>query len=826
VGDVVELGGNWRFRQVGTRDWTPATVPGCVHTDLLRAGRIPDPLVGMNELEVLWIDEVDWEYERTFELDAGFVARGGQWLICDGLDTVARIAINDRPVGETRNMFRRYRFDVASHLREGRNHIHITFGSPVGYGQQQSRKLPYELPGTEYGWGTGRKRKVYRPYIRKAQCQFGWDWGPCLPTSGIWRDIRLVASDGPWIECVTTRQEHERDRVRLTVGAHMMAPGAAEGRLEVRVGGAEAVVPVRLVAGESVVGAEVLIESPRLWWPRGFGEAHLYPVAVRWLDAEGVEQARADTRVGLRTVELVREPDEVGETFLFRINGAEVFCKGANWIPADPFPTRVTPDRYRRLIAAAVDANMNMLRVWGGGIYEADSFYDLCDEQGVMVWQDFMFACAAYPADDAFLGEVAGEVRHQVRRLINHPSIVLWCGDNEDEWGVVSWWRWDKDAPSLRPDYDRLIVGTIAPIVADEDPGRPWWPSSPSNGGEGDPNDLNRGDAHFWEVWHGGKPFERYREVVPRFCSEFGFQSFPSLATLRRAVDEDVADISSPVMRHHQRHERGNAIIAEAIDRLFRKPSDLDDLCYLSQVTHGLALQQAVEHWRRNRPRCMGTLYWQLQDCWVVASWASIDYELGYKAAHYFAKRFYAPVMGSIVCEGGVMQLWATSDVRSELNGTFTLEAWSLAGERVQCVEERFSLPGQASRVVGELAPADLFGPDIPDEDRIVRLTVAAGDYHHESFHVFAPYKRLNLRRPTIDVGVAGCEEGVEVSLGTDVPALFVELDSGAIPGVFGDNYLALFPGALTTVRFRPWGEAKAADVEGNLRVRDLRGTY
>ncbi len=826
MNDVVQLDGRWRLRQAGSAEWIPAMVPGCVHTDLLAAGRIPDPLVGTSELDVLWVDEVDWEYERSFEISAELLTCRGQWLICDGLDTVAEISINDQPVAETCNMFRRFRFDVAPYLREGTNHIRITFRSPIHYARRQSEKLSYELPGTEYDWGTGRTRKVYRPYIRKSQCQFGWDWGPCLPTSGIWRGIRLIATDAPIIEYLTTRQEHEAGCVTLTVSAHLAAAAEAEGQLAVRIGDALTVVPSRVAAGESVLSAEVVIEAPTLWWPRGHGGQHLYPVEVCWLDDSGVERARATTRVGLRTVELVREPDDVGESFFLRINGSDIFCRGANWIPADAFPTRVSPDRYERLVLAAADANMNMLRVWGGGVYEDQAFYDLCDELGLLVWQDFMFACAAYPGDREFLDEVGAEARHQVRRLHNHPSIVLWCGDNEDELAVDSWWHQKESDPPLRPDYDRLIVGTLAPIVAAEDPQRPWWPSSPSNGGQGDPNDLTRGDTHFWEVWHGGKPFERYLEVTPRFCSEFGFQSFPSLTTLHTAVDPGVTDITDPVMLHHQRHGRGNTIIADAMARLFHEPSTLDDLCYLSQVTHGLALQYGVEHWRRRKPHCMGTLYWQLQDCWVVASWASVDYELRYKAAHFMAKRFYAPLLGSVVRRGDDLDIWATSDVPADLEGTCTIEAWTTTGELTRRIQEPFSLPANASKSVATVSSDVLFGPDVPVDQRLIRLTLSAGDHQHETCHALAPYKTLDLRTSVIQAVVNQTNDGLQVLVSADVPALFVELASGPVDGVFTDNYFALFPGEPKRLGFTAAGEVTAADLQCHLAIRTLRSTY
>jgi beta-mannosidase len=468
---------------------------------------------------------------------------------------------------------------------------------------------------------------------------------------------------------------------------------------------------------------------------------------------------------------------------------------------------------------------MNMLRVWGGGIYEDELFYDLCDEHGIMIWQDFMFACAAYPTDEAFLAEAAAEVRHQVRRLHNHPSIVLWCGDNENEWAATNWWHQDAGDPPLRPGYDRLIAETVAPIVAEEDPERSWWPSSPSSGGDGAPNDLTRGDTHYWEVWHGDRPIGHYREVAPRFCSEFGFQSLPSLATLARALGHDVRELDSAAMRHRQRDPHGNRKITEAVAGLFGEPADSDELCYLSQLVQALALQTAVEHWRRNKPRCMGALYWQLNDCWAAPSWASIDCELRYRAAQYVARRFYAPLLGSLAVNGDALEVWASSDVPAEVGGRYVVEAWSLASKLQRRVEGLFRLPSQASRCLAVLPTGELFGSTIPNEERLVRLILNAGGQRHESVQVFAPYKELSLRRPTIDATVTSDGSGLQVLLGTDAPALFVELSCDPIPGVFSDNLLALFPGHAARIRFSPADQARAANLRTNLRIRSLGGS-
>ncbi len=813
---LVELGGPWRLRRVGEDTWTAAQVPGCVHTDLLAAARIPDPLTEMHELGLLWIDEADWEYERSFEVDADFCRRSAQWLVCDGLDTIAEIHVNDRPLAQTRNMFRRYWFDVRKHLRPGTNRIRVTFRSPTEYGRRRSETLPYELPGTEYEWSDGRKRKVYRPWVRKAQYQFGWDWGPCLATAGIWRGLRLIGTDAPVIEYVTTAQTHVTDSVRVTVRAHLRVPAASSGVLRVQLGEHIATTEAQVQPGQAVISTTVDVTSPRLWWPVGLGAAHLYPLDVTWRGADGAECDRYETRLGLRRIELLRAADRIGESFTLRINGIDVFCKGANWIPADPFPTRVTTERYECLIDSAIDASMNMLRVWGGGIYESETFYRLCDERGLMIWQDFMFACAAYPTDDEFLDEVCAEVRHQLRELGNHACIVLWCGDNENEWMNKELWGLRPDSPPLREGWERLIQETVAPIVAEEDPPRPWWPSSPSNGGDGSPPDLRRGDQHFWEVWHGGMPFERYQEVLPRFCSEFGFQSFPSPATLRAAIAGDISDINSPVMQHHQRHGRGNQIIDQTLARYFGTPADVADRCYLSQLAHGLALKMAVEHWRRGKPTCMGALYWQLDDCWVVASWASVDYTLRYKAAHYMARRFFAPLLGSIADDGEKLDVWLTSDVPEAIDATVMLRAWHVDGQVLHEVEQQTTLAAQESRSTMSLPRATFVTGNVQAADVVVQLCVRAGDWRHDNVHALVPFKDVNLAPPALNAVATGCH----VQVTTDRPALFVELDSGDIAGTFSDNVFAAFPGEPVEVAFRPRTGGDSERLAPALKVR------
>ncbi|MBN2581443.1 MAG: glycoside hydrolase family 2 protein, partial [Planctomycetes bacterium] len=536
------LNGAWRMRETGgkgrVRQWIAARVPGCVHTDLLRAKKIPDPYYRRNELDVLWVDQASWEYVRSFRATAAQSRAAMQQLVFEGLDTAATVYLNGRKVGSADNMFRRWRFDVAGRLREGENELRVVFESPIKYGRRMKDKSTSVCNRLEErAWPDRPPRPVFRPFIRKAQCHFGWDWGPALSTSGIWQDCYLLATDEPVLDYVTTQQKHGAKGVTLSVAADVLAPKAGAGTLEVRIGGQTVRVAAKLKKGTNRVAAKVTITKPKLWWPVGAGSQPLYDLAVTWTpDGRTKASDRYETEIGLRKVELVQEKDAIGRSFKLRVNGRDLYCKGANWIPDDVFADRTTPGRLKRLVEDTVAGNMNMLRLWGGGIYAQDELLRLCDRMGVMVWHDFMFACAAYPEDKWFLDSVEAEMRHQIRRMGNHPSIVLWCGNNENQTAVDSWWAEDPNQKRFRQAYDKLTYDTQERVVRDEDPARPWIPSSPT----GCPRKpgypfgaANEGDMHYWEVWHRRKNFDNYLTVKPRFSSEFGFQSFPSIETLQ-----------------------------------------------------------------------------------------------------------------------------------------------------------------------------------------------------------------------------------------------------------------------------------------------------
>ncbi|RDI70189.1 beta-mannosidase [Halopelagius longus] len=813
------LTGRWEFRSRGDDRRLPASVPGGVYSDLLAAGEIPDPYYADNELDLQWVGETDWVYERTVELDEAFLDEESVLLRCEGLDTVATVEVNGTVVGETANMHRCYEFDAAEALVTGENEIRVAFDSPVEYSRERAEAHDYEVPTLRYPVD-----QPGRNFIRKAQCHYGWDWGPCLPTVGIWRDIELVAFSDPRVECVKTEQTHRGDGdVDLSVTVGIDAPTAADTLVTASVTGATAADRVALQAGTSEVTLDLTVSDPDLWWPNGYGDQPLYELVVELTspDRDAVHDARTE-RIGFRELSLRRDDDgDDGELFQFEVNGVPVFAKGANWIPVDALHGNVTEERYDDLLESAVDANMNMLRVWGGGYYEHDAFYDRCDELGVLVWQDFMFSCALYPADDDFLDSVEAEVRYQVRRLTDHPSLALWCGNNEIEMGLQSWFDGRNHLEDLYEDYETLFYDLFDSIVEEEDPTRTYWPGSPSSGtGRRDPYQEDKGDVHFWDVWHSGEPFEEYHSVEPRFVSEFGYQSFPSVSTLSDVVPEDQLNPTAPLMEHHQRHENGNGKILGQMTDYFRFPFSFDGFVYLSQVQQALAMKTAIEHWRRLKPYCTGTLYWQFNDLWQCASWSSVEYGGDWKALQHVARRIYAPVLLSTERDDDELNVWLTSDRREPLDGTVSVELLSFEGDVLATRRAEASVPALASESVLTVDIGSLV-PDGRTDEVFVRATFDGAD-SHPAYAFFEEFKRLELPEPDVSVAVSGDE----LVLSTDAAALFVALDVPA-DGTFSDNYFHLVPGEEKTVRF---DADDAGDVETTLRddlwVTHVGATY
>lgn len=791
---MFDLAGEWALSDESGAYSVAMTLPGDGISALHSAGAIPDPYWGRNEYGLRWICQRDWVARRTFS-----VYRTDLVLVISMLDTVAEVRINDVLVHASDSMFRSFRVDVSQALRVGENEVTITFRSPaVEAAKRQAAQryfVPFSANNTPIHNGN---------MLRKPSCDFGWDWNIALATFGVYGDFRLEVAR-PRIASLLISQAHQPGRAVVTVAAEVTGTGTVAFDLA----GVSVTAPV--VAGRAV--AELVIDDPALWWPAGQGKQILQDLVVTF----GDQVARR--RIGLRSAELITEKDAAGLGFKIRINGRDVFCKGANWIPADALAGRINMAETRGLLQSAVDANMNMIRVWGGGRYEPDWFYDLCDELGLMVWQDFMFSCHIYPADEAFLADVAVEVRENALRMHHHASIALWCGDNELI-GALTWF------PETRANRDLYLVGydrlnrTIETALKAAVPGAVWWPSSPSPGPMdfGDAwHDDSKGDMHFWSVWHEGRDFDHYRDVSPRFCSEFGFQSYPSMDVIRKFADPADFNIAAPVMESHQKNAGGNARIAETMFRYFRFPVDFENFVYLSQVQQGLAIKTAVTHWRSLKPHCMGTLIWQLNDTWPVCSWASLDHGGGWKLLHHMSKEFYAPVFVSAVPVAGGIELRAINDGVAEVD--LTVSAVAVAMDGTTRPLARATVPVGPDAAVLALTEAG----DQIKADEMLAYVWLKGDQRIGG-DVFAPkpYKAYDLLPPNLHHSVAAVGGGYEITINTQTLALFVAVEADQ-PGRFSHNAMTLFPGHAATVTFTP----AATGAAPRFTLRDLHSaTY
>lgn len=644
--EQVNLGGAWRMREADSQTWHSAHVPGSVYADLMADGTMPDPFWRENELDAFERMKKDYVYQRTFTVTEAQLAHAHVELVCEGLDTLAHVSLNGREIAFADNMHITWVWDVKEQLHAGENTLEIRFDSPILYCAKKAEEAP--------GWESSDATPGFR-HLRKAHCMFGWDWGPRLPDAGIWRPIFLRTWDTARLENALMLQAHHDGVVDVTIRPEIA--GESAWSAEITAPDGEVIIIPETTAAEQVI----TIEHPQLWWPNGLGKQPLYRVTVRL--------ATGDTRVwriGLRTMTVSREKDEWGEEFCHVVNGMKVFAMGADYIPEDNILARVTPERTRRLLEDCKAANFNAIRVWGGGYYPDDAFYDICDELGLLVWQDLMYACAFYDLTPDFERSIRVETHQNVARLRHHASLALICGNNEMEMFMAGansalinhrTWEFVPTYPHHITDYVKMFEYILPAIVKETAPQTYWWPASPSSGGNFDaPNDENRGDNHYWDVWHGEKPFTEYRKFFFRYASEFGFQSFPCLKSVKQFTLPDDRNIFSRVMERHQRNQAANGKILSYLSQTFRYPNSFDDLLYTSQLMQAEAIRYGVEHWRRNRGRCMGAIIWQLNDIWPVASWASIDYYGRWKALHYAAKRFFAPVMISAEEEGELSQ--------------------------------------------------------------------------------------------------------------------------------------------------------------------------
>jgi beta-mannosidase len=818
----IPLNNGWQFREMKKDAWYPATVPGSVHTDLVSNKLIDDPFYRDNEQKQQWIGKTDWEYRTSFKVTQQIMDRKTIELVFEGLDTYSDVYLNDKLLVKTDNMFRTWRVNCANDLRLGDNNLRIQFRSPINEILPLMAKMSYQLPaGNDQGEKTS-------PYTRKAPYQFGWDWGPRFVTSGIWRPVFLEAWDSARISDLHIAQKQvSKEQASLTARVDVVSSSAADAELIVEDVGHKAVLSrqqVKLTPGSNQISLDFVIQKPALWWPNGLGAHPLYTFRSRLVIGGHVVNEKS-VRSGVRSLEVRQEDDSWGKSFTFIINGVPVFAKGANWIPADSFPTRITTEKYRWLIKSAAEANMNMLRVWGGGIYETDDFYNLCDEMGILVWQDFMFACSMYPGNQEFLDNVRAEAEDNVKRLRNHPSIAIWSGNNEIE-GAWFNWGWKQSLPgSVWDDYQKIFDGVLKDVCATLDPNRLYWPSSPHGGLSDDPNSLKSGDTHSWKVWHAAAPFTDYQKEFPRFMSEYGFQSFPQIETVESYALADEHEIQSPVMMAHQRHPRGNQLIKEYMLREYSTPKDFESFLYLSQVLQAEGIKVGAEHLRRIMPRNMGSLYWQLDDCWPVASWSSIDYFGRWKALQYYAKRFYSPVLLSPHVEEQNLNFYVVSDLVQPTKAILNVELRDLEGNKLFGMRKDVTVAPLQSQPYLAVPVSNFLGSRDSKSVMIYCELLADGKVISSNEYFFEPSKALLLPTPQITFDVIRVRNGYKISIATDKLAKAVYL-STKTEGFFTDNYFDLFPGKPVEIEFRTRANVPLDEFRNQLKIRSLKDAF
>ncbi len=809
---TLDLSGIWQLKANSERNIRcNMPVPGDIHSALLAADLIPDPYIGINETQVQWVADTQWTLSHEFNLDGDQLSVQAIELWLEELDTMAIISINGQQVYQASNQFKRHIIDIKPAAKLGCNKLSITFDPVAPIAAERAAKLPFPVP-----WAVGNNQVPHMNTVRKAQCHAGWDWGICLLVMGIYQAPKLKFIEDVSLRYLEHKQEFNGNRCEVTVSLELFSYLNKKQNIKAQLGELIAEQSLDVLPGVNRVEFSFLVEQPQLWWPAGYGEQPLYDLSVK------VQQQSITQQIGLRQLELITEPDDIGSSMLFRVNGRDIVCKGANWIPADALPSRATKSKIDQLLSDAVAANMNMIRVWGGGIYESDSFYQLCDQKGLLIWQDLMFACAQYPSTPEFINDVEGELQHQLKRLQHHACIALWCGDNEVI-GSIGWYPESRENKrKYTVNYDRLNRA-LDLNVAELDPSRRFWPSSPCNGelDFGDAwHDDNKGDMHYWDVWHSGKSFDAYRDVNPRFCSEFGYQSFPSFNSVKTYAKEEDWNITSPVMEWHQRNNGGNSKIVEMFTRLFRFPVGFENFLYLSQVQQAMAIKTASEYWRSTKPVCMGILYWQLNDVWPVASWSSIEYNGQWKQLHYHAKRFFAPSLVTFVPNEQGADIKLISDYDKDIHFTGDLKQYSFDGKLVATIPLKALSPADKSVTIHSLAITH-------DSPTFWHIKLTSDDGKIEIENDFNPnnWKKCALATANIKWEISQERDDFAISLSTDAPAFYVTLSFDG-SGRFSDNSFTLLPGTERIIRYQPSAQTSISELKEHLKINHLRTSY
>lgn len=782
------LNGTWQL-SAGHRslESVDMQIPGTVLSGLLAAGKIKDPFYRTNEDATRALFWKDYVFTRTFDVDEERLAQQHIVLVCEGLDTLAEISINGTFLAKTDNMHRTWKFQAKKLLHPGKNEIQIVFRSVLrfieDYPYEAHKKINYIPCGSMKG----------NQLLRKAHSMFGWDWGPQTIDAGIFRDIYLQGYSHARIEDIRIHQQHAKNvSVQTSITLSESVPGQKL-CVELSEDGADKPLQTKLCKtnADGVAAVDFVIENPKLWWPNDYGDQPLYIVRTTLLDEDGTSLESITRRIGLRTLTISQEKDEWGNEFAFCVNGVKIFTRGGNYIPDDCLYTRITEKKLDYILESCRRAHFNCVRVWGGGYYPSDAFYDLCDEKGLIVWQDLMYACNVYDVTDAFAENCRQETYDNVRRLRHHASLGLWCGNNEIESAWDHWGDFQKETPYLRADYIRLFEEVLPKAVQEADGETFYWHSSPSSGGCFDnPDDANRGDTHYWDVWHGQKPFTDYRKYFFRFCSEFGFQSFPCAKTVNSFTLEDDRNIFSRVMESHQKNNAANGKMLYYLSENLRYPKDLTHLLYASQVLQGMAIKYGVDHWRRNRGRCMGTLYWQINDDWPAPSWSSIDYFGRWKALHYMAQKFYAPHAVSMTLEDHRCHVYFSNESFETTEYSLTLSIRDLSGNVLETYETKGNSPAFSAI---ETAVVDICSWEDQKDDVFLEAVIHTKDQKVlKDVETLVPYKYLNLKNPVISTEAEETNDAFILHISSDCFAPFVALDFDDADVIFSDNFFHL----------------------------------
>lgn len=830
--EIVLLNQGWMFSQSGTDKWMTATVPGTVHQDLLAHQLLPNPFFGTNEQKIQWVENEDWEYKTTFTVTEEQLSRGAASLVFEGLDTYANVYLNGALLLKADNMFLGYSIPVKEVLHKGENRLHIFFRSPI------KETLPqWASNGFDYPADNDHLDKKLSIFTRKAPYSYGWDWGIRMVTSGIWRPAYLRFYDVATIDDYHVKQLSLTDQ-RAEVSNELEINSILSEQTE-----AEVVVSYSLKNGEPVtkkktvtlnpginkIKIPVEVENPVRWMPNGWGEPTLYDFTAQVV-CQGKTIASDHHRIGLRTIRLVNEKDEHGESYFFEVNGIPMFAKGANFIPNDILLPTMTDERYATLFRDIKEANMNVIRVWGGGTYEDNRFYDLADENGILIWQDFMFGCTTYPADPTFLKRVSDEVDYNIKRLRNHACLAMWCGNNEILEGLKYWGWQSRYTPEVYEEfyrnYDKLFRGLLPAKVKEWDEGRSYIHTSPYFSSWGRPDSWNIGDSHNWGIWYGKKTFESSDTEIGRFQSEFGFESFPEMKTIATFASPEDYEIESEVMTAHQKSTQGNALIRTYMERDFIVPEKFEDFVYVGLVLHGQGMRYCFEAHRRNRPYCMGTLYWQLNDSWPVVSWSSIDYYGNWKALHYQAKRAFAPLIINPIHENGNLNVYLLSDkLEDSSDMTLDMRLMDFKGKKLLQKSAKVEVAANTSAKVFGCA-LDEWADEVQRKECYLLLSLKdrQGKEITRDIHYFLPTKDLNLPQTTVNSKLKVQDGRCEVTLSASKLAkdIFVQIPyQGAR---FTDNFFDLLPGETRKIVITSPEIKKGITPE--ITIKHIRETY